>query len=181
MLTLTVLYDPECGLCRRAHGWLADQSKLVEMAFVPCASEEARRRFPFLGKEVTSSRFRAGDGWLDPVRLTTGFAIASGAEVCAETEVTGLAIEGGAVAGVKTTRGEISTRVVVIAGGPFVPRLAAMVGLRVPIVLMTRHKVFVPSCPEAPSDAPMTIEGTYQPTSWTRSMWPSGCFSSARS
>jgi len=119
---------------------------------------EARRRFPFLGPDVTSARFRGGDGWLDPVRLTTGFAIASGAEICAETEVTGLAIDGGAIAGVETTRGKISTRVVVIAGGPFAPRLAAMAGLRLPIELMTRHKVFLPSCPEAPPDAPMTID-----------------------
>ena len=45
MLFLTVLYDPECGLCRRAHEWLAEQLKLVELNFVPCASEEARKAF----------------------------------------------------------------------------------------------------------------------------------------
>ena len=30
MLALTVLYDPECGLCRRAHEWLAEQAKLID-------------------------------------------------------------------------------------------------------------------------------------------------------
>lgn len=53
MLALTVLYDPECGLCRRAHEWLADQSKEVEMAFVACASDEARKRFPQLNHDLT--------------------------------------------------------------------------------------------------------------------------------
>lgn len=53
MFALNVLYDPECGLCRRAHDWLAEQSKLVEMAFVPCASEEARKRFPQLNHDLT--------------------------------------------------------------------------------------------------------------------------------
>ena len=53
MFALTVLYDPECGLCRRSHAWLAEQSKLVEMAFVPCASEEARKRFPQLNHDLT--------------------------------------------------------------------------------------------------------------------------------
>lgn len=53
MLTLTVLYDPECGLCRRAHEWLAEQSKLIEMIFVPCASAEARKRFPQLNHDLT--------------------------------------------------------------------------------------------------------------------------------
>ena len=53
MLSLTVLYDPECGLCRRAHEWLAEQSKLVELNFVPCASDEARKRYPQLNHDLT--------------------------------------------------------------------------------------------------------------------------------
>jgi predicted DCC family thiol-disulfide oxidoreductase YuxK len=53
MLSLTVLYDPECGLCRRAHEWLAEQSKIVELNFVPCASEEARKRYPQLNHDLT--------------------------------------------------------------------------------------------------------------------------------
>ena len=53
MFALTVLYDPECGLCRRAHGWLAEQSKIVELNFVPCASEEARKRYPQLNHDLT--------------------------------------------------------------------------------------------------------------------------------
>lgn len=53
MFALTVLYDPDCGLCRRAHEWLADQAKLVELNLVPCASEEARKRFPFLDHDLT--------------------------------------------------------------------------------------------------------------------------------
>jgi predicted DCC family thiol-disulfide oxidoreductase YuxK len=53
MLRLTVLYDPECGLCRRAHDWLAEQSKIVELNFVPCASEEARKRYPQLNHDLT--------------------------------------------------------------------------------------------------------------------------------
>jgi predicted DCC family thiol-disulfide oxidoreductase YuxK len=53
MLTLNVLYDPDCGLCRRSHEWLAEQPKLIELIFVPCASEEARRRFPQLNHDLT--------------------------------------------------------------------------------------------------------------------------------
>jgi predicted DCC family thiol-disulfide oxidoreductase YuxK len=54
MTSLTVLYDPVCGLCRRAHEWLVDQQKLVELTFVPCESDEARRRFPQLNHELTT-------------------------------------------------------------------------------------------------------------------------------
>ena len=53
MFAFTVLYDPDCGLCRRAHEWLIDQAKLVELKFVPCASEEARKRFPLLDHDLT--------------------------------------------------------------------------------------------------------------------------------
>jgi predicted DCC family thiol-disulfide oxidoreductase YuxK len=48
MRRLTVLYDPHCGLCCRVHAWLLEQPKYVEMAFVPVASDEARRRYPEL-------------------------------------------------------------------------------------------------------------------------------------
>ena len=54
MPRLTVLYDPTCGLCRRAHEWLVLQRKLVELVFVPCKSTEARQRFPRLDHELTS-------------------------------------------------------------------------------------------------------------------------------
>jgi len=55
MFALTVLYDPDCGLCRRAHEWLADQPKLVDLLFVPCASDEARKRYPVLDHDLTKS------------------------------------------------------------------------------------------------------------------------------
>lgn len=55
MIALTVLYDQECGLCRRAHDWLAQQAKLIDMTFIPCSSEAARRRYPELDHELTKS------------------------------------------------------------------------------------------------------------------------------
>ena len=53
MRALTVLYDPACGLCRRAHEWLREQPKIVELIFIPCKSEEARQRYPQLNHELT--------------------------------------------------------------------------------------------------------------------------------
>lgn len=53
MRYLTVLYDPKCGLCRRVHGWLADQPKLVELVLVPIYSKEAQYRFPRLNHSLT--------------------------------------------------------------------------------------------------------------------------------
>ena len=53
MRQLTVLYDPQCGLCRRVHSWLVQQPKYVEMIFVPVASEEAYYRYPLLNHALT--------------------------------------------------------------------------------------------------------------------------------
>ena len=53
MSTLTVLYDPNCGLCRRVHEWLEEQPKLVPLRLVPVKSDEAHSRFPMLDQEPT--------------------------------------------------------------------------------------------------------------------------------
>ena len=53
MSSLTVLYDPRCGLCRRVQAWLEDQPKLVQLILVPVKSQEARNRFPHLDHEPT--------------------------------------------------------------------------------------------------------------------------------
>jgi predicted DCC family thiol-disulfide oxidoreductase YuxK len=53
MLTLTLLYDPECGLCRRVQGWLAEQPKLIELRMIPIKTEAARRRYPQLNHDLT--------------------------------------------------------------------------------------------------------------------------------
>ncbi|HET8674285.1 MAG TPA: DCC1-like thiol-disulfide oxidoreductase family protein [Blastocatellia bacterium] len=53
MRQLTVLYDPQCGLCRRVQGWLLIQPKYVELTFVPVNSEEAHYRYPKLNHALT--------------------------------------------------------------------------------------------------------------------------------
>ena len=66
MFALTVLYDPDCGLCKRAHEWLAEQSKIVELTFVPCASEAARARYPQLNHDLTKKDLTvvSDGGWV---------------------------------------------------------------------------------------------------------------------
>jgi len=53
MRELTVLYDPQCGLCRRAQAWLISKPKYVELVFVPASSDEARSRYPQLDHSLT--------------------------------------------------------------------------------------------------------------------------------
>lgn len=53
MRELTVLYDPQCGLCRRAQAWLLGKPKYLEMVFVPACSDEARSRYPQLNHDLS--------------------------------------------------------------------------------------------------------------------------------
>jgi sarcosine oxidase subunit beta len=58
-----------------------------------------------------------------------------GAELHQETEVTGLRIENGRIAGVETNRGEIETRRVLSAVAGFTPRVARMAGISTPLTI----------------------------------------------
>ncbi|MGH9845946.1 MAG: thiol-disulfide oxidoreductase DCC family protein [Blastocatellia bacterium] len=53
IMSLTILFDAHCDLCRRIVIWLESQPKYVEMLFVPAASDLARRRFPELDHDAT--------------------------------------------------------------------------------------------------------------------------------
>jgi predicted DCC family thiol-disulfide oxidoreductase YuxK len=53
MRELTVLYDPHCGLCKRAQAWLISKPKYQELVFVPASSDEARSRYPQLDHALT--------------------------------------------------------------------------------------------------------------------------------
>lgn len=53
-LSLTVLYDERCPLCRRLRRWLGEQPTLRSISFVAASSPEARARFPQLDHERTT-------------------------------------------------------------------------------------------------------------------------------
>lgn len=66
---LTVLYDADCGLCRWVRGWLEGAPLLVPLDWVPCGSDEARRRLPHLDHDRTREEVTVvadtGEVWTD--------------------------------------------------------------------------------------------------------------------
>jgi sarcosine oxidase subunit beta len=151
-------------LVERQRSWGLDDVELL-------SGDEARARFPYLSAEVRQARSRAADGWLDPLRLTLGYAAAAshptdipgarpgpGAIFLASTEVTGLVLDGDRVQGVRTSRGDLAAGQTVIAAGPFSAEVAALAGLHLDIRPTRRQKLVFPELPEVPVDAPMTIE-----------------------
>jgi sarcosine oxidase subunit beta len=80
--------------------------------------------------------FSPDDGNASPLLATHAFysnARRLGADFHFDETVTGIIVEGGRVRGVKTNRGEYSTRVVVNAAGPWAREVAQMAGLDVPV------------------------------------------------
>ncbi len=49
---LTVLYDPDCPVCRRAATWLRNADLLVPVRLMPVASAAARESYPDLDHEA---------------------------------------------------------------------------------------------------------------------------------
>lgn len=148
--------------------------------------DEARRRFPYLGPDVLQARFRAGDGFLDPVRLAYGYAIAASggrgvarpegagkATFCLGQRVESLTVIGGRVVAVRTAHASIATNAVVLATGPFLARTAALAGLDLALRPTRRQKLVMPLVPDVPPDAPMTIQ---EETAAHWRPWSSGAF-----
>jgi len=73
-------------------------------------------------------------------------AQAAGVEVARDTEVTGVRVERGRIAGVDTSRGTIETRSVVNAAGPYARQIGQMAGVDVPVEPYRRH-IFIAAAP----------------------------------
>ena len=86
-------------------------------------AEEAATLAPGVSVDgVHAATFCRRDGIADPNGVTMGFAKAAqaaGASIERNVEATGIRVESGRVTSVSTSRGEISTPVVVNAAGPF--------------------------------------------------------------
>ncbi|MEK6324652.1 MAG: FAD-binding oxidoreductase [Acidobacteriota bacterium] len=118
--------------------------------------DEATRLAPGLEVDgVIGATFCKRDGIADPNGVTMGFAkaaLAGGAQINRDTEVTGIRTEAGRVTGVETTKGTISTRRVVNAAGPYARDIGRMAGLDVPVLPYRRH-IFITE-PIEPGSAP---------------------------
>ena len=105
--------------------------------------EEGSKLAP--GLDVTGTigaTFCARDGIADPNGVTMGFAKAArgaGAEINRDIEVTGIRTVSGSVTAVETTKGTISTPLVVNAAGPFARDIGNLAGIDVPVLPYRRH------------------------------------------
>ncbi len=116
----------------------------LDVAMAPL--DEAQRLMPFLRTEdVRAVMHMRTDVYLEPRQIPEGYARAAarlGAAVLPYTPVQEIITDGGAVAGVRTSRGVILAGTVVDAAGGWLRQVAALAGAKVGLV-PTRHQLMV--------------------------------------
>ncbi|MGH3347485.1 MAG: NAD(P)/FAD-dependent oxidoreductase [Nocardioides sp.] len=113
------------------------------------------------GRTLGSS-YAPGDGWIDPPRNVQAYLAAcvrSGVTIAERTAFTGLVEVDGAVAGVRTTRGDVAAGAVVLTGGPSLAAVGDLAGARI-WAGGARHQVVVtePHPDLAPERVPMVFD-----------------------
>ena len=113
--------------------------------------------------DVLGGSFCPTDGFVDPYSVMVGFttrACEHGTTLWRSTEITGILRDNGRITGVETTRGPVSTRVVVNATGPWAAQTAALAGVKLAVEPLRR--MLVPTEPfDGVSHAiPMVVDMT---------------------
>ncbi|SDK01234.1 NAD(P)/FAD-dependent oxidoreductase [Natronincola ferrireducens] len=108
--------------------------------------EEAKEIVPFLNTEgLISATYCEKDGHLNPFHTTQAYAAGGerlGVKIYKYTEVTDIIVKNGKVQGVRTTKGDIATNIVVNAAGGYAQLIGKMVGLDLPLY-SERHQILV--------------------------------------
>ena len=138
---------------------LGIKSKTVTLA-------EAREICPALdASDAAGFTYHARDGHADPFLTTFAFVEAGkrlGVSYLRKTEVTGVTVKGGRVAGVDTSRGHIDAEVVINCAGPYAQVVAKMAGVDLPN-WGERHEILITE-PVDPGVCPpmlMSFSGNY--------------------
>ncbi|HXU39671.1 MAG TPA: FAD-dependent oxidoreductase, partial [Blastocatellia bacterium] len=111
--------------------------------------------------DVVGGTFCPTDGFVDPYSVMTGFskrAREQGVKLWLETEVTGIDLKQGAVAGVQTSRGYVSTRAVVNAAGPWAASVGRLASVDLPVEPLRRQIVKTEPFEQLSSRLPMVID-----------------------
>lgn len=122
----------------------------------------ARAIFPQIRTDdVRFATFCGRDGYLDPASLLHGYVARArdkGVHFREEEPVTSIEREGGRVSGVRTTKGTISCRTIVIAAGPWAGQVGRLAGVDIPITPLRRQIFVTDPVPGLDHDFPLTVE-----------------------
>jgi len=123
---------------------------------------EAQRLSPLVEVgDVLAAAYSPEDGHATPEAVVHGYAAAArahGAHVAVGCEVLDIAVRGGEIREVVTTRGTIATGTVVCAAGAWSQRCGALAGVDLPVTPLRRQILFTEPMDGLPARLPMTID-----------------------
>jgi sarcosine oxidase subunit beta len=126
------------------------------------SAEEVERLCPLLAvDDVLGGAFSPGDGHVTPEAAVQGYAGAArrhGARIETGCEVVDIALRGGEIAEVVTSRGAVATESVVCAAGAWAGGVAALAGVELPVTPVRRQVLFTEPIAGLPTELPMTID-----------------------
>jgi sarcosine oxidase subunit beta len=116
---------------------------------------------PVRTDDVIKATFFHRDGLGDPHEFLQGYFHAAkklGVDILTETPVTGIIMNNGKVAGVKTANDEISTPLVINAAGPYARKIGEMAGIDIPVEPYRRQIVTTGEVDFIPGTMPMVVD-----------------------
>jgi sarcosine oxidase subunit beta len=123
---------------------------------------EAQRMVPVLNvDDVLGCTFCPTDGIASPADVTSGYAAAArrlGARLKEGVAVTGIDVAAGRVQGVRTSAGDVATRLVFNCAGAWSASIGRMAGLEIPVLPYRRHIAVTGTFPAVPRNNPMTVD-----------------------
>ncbi len=111
--------------------------------------------------DVMGGTYCQTDGFVDPHSVMMGFMLKArelGVKLWLDTRVTGIEVDNGRVTGVATTRGTVSTPIVVNAAGAWAAEVALMAGAELPVEPLRRQLVPTEPFDGLPKRFPMVID-----------------------
>jgi sarcosine oxidase subunit beta len=108
--------------------------------------------------DLIAAVWSPGDGMAGPAEVTNAFARRArelGATIAEGVEVTAIDLKTRVV---RTTRGDVTARVIVNAAGPRAARVGRMVGVDIAVHPRRRHIFFTEPFPEIPGPTPLTTD-----------------------
>ena len=126
------------------------------------SGDDVRARLPLMKfDDAIAGTFNQKDGIVDPNGIVMGYILAAqkmGMQAVTNAEVTGITVSGGEVRAVQTSLGEVQTRMVLNAAGPWAGLIGQMAGVELPIVPLRRQMFTTNPLPEVPADFPFVID-----------------------
>ena len=133
-----------------------EEARLLQKFNIPLEvmdQDQVHELEPALLPEVIGGIFYPRDGHINPHRFVTGLAKKAqglGAQVCVQTEVLGFESSQGRIKHIKTTRGTISPKQVILATGSWSSAVARDLKLRILIQAAKGYSITLQNPPVAP-------------------------------